>query len=148
MSATTVEMPTVLPPTPPSDPQGRSLIFHPALVQIGYAVCGDGPPLVLVHGAFSDNRTNWSKVMPHFEPHFTVFAIARRGRGATNATSGHRLEDERDDVAELIRQIGAPVALLAPPARTSTTTARSSSACRSAFFAIASLSGAPPSQPA
>jgi pimeloyl-ACP methyl ester carboxylesterase len=51
-------------------------------------------------------------VKPLFEPHFTVFAIARRGRGATEATSGHLLEDERDDVAELIRRIGAPVALV------------------------------------
>jgi pimeloyl-ACP methyl ester carboxylesterase len=75
-------------------------------------VYGNGPPLVLVPGAFSDHRSNWAYVRPLLEPHFTVFAVARRGRGRTDATSGHSLEDECGDVAELLRRIGAPAALL------------------------------------
>ena len=31
---------------------------------------GAGPPLVLVHGAFSDHRTNWEGVKPLFEKQF------------------------------------------------------------------------------
>ncbi|MGH9322209.1 MAG: alpha/beta fold hydrolase [Vicinamibacteria bacterium] len=43
---------------------------------------------------------------------FTVYAIARRGRGETDATVGHTLEDEVRDVAAVIRAIGEPVFLL------------------------------------
>ena len=80
MPANTVEMPDVLSPNAAGDPQGRNLI-SPSGVRIGYEVYGNGPPLVLVHGAFSDHRTNWAYVRPLLEPHFTVFAVARRGRG-------------------------------------------------------------------
>ena len=52
---------------------------------------GSGPTLVLVHGAFSDHVTNWEFVLPLLENQFTIFAIARRGRGETDATMGHSL---------------------------------------------------------
>jgi alpha-beta hydrolase superfamily lysophospholipase len=73
--------------------------------------------LVLVHGSFGDHRTNWEFVKPLFEKQFTVYAIARRGRGETNATQGHRLEDESSDVMAVIRSIGEPVFLSARPTR-------------------------------
>ena len=75
-------------------------------------VYGSGPPLVLVHGAFSDHHTNWEFVKPLFEARFTVYAVARRGRGETAVTEGHSLEDEGHDVVSLIRMIGEPVFLL------------------------------------
>ena len=53
---------------------------------VSYSVEGSGPPLVLVHGAFSDHATNWTYVAPLFQRWFTVYAVARRGRGATDAT--------------------------------------------------------------
>jgi pimeloyl-ACP methyl ester carboxylesterase len=65
-----------------------------------------------VHGAFSDHQTNWEFVKPLFEPQFTVYAIARRGRGETAATEGHSLEDESRDVVTVIQSIGEPVFLL------------------------------------
>lgn len=73
---------------------------------------GSGPPLVLVHGAFSDHVTNWEFVMPMLTGAFTVFAIARRGRGETDRTAGHRVEGEADDVAAVIEAAGEPVYLL------------------------------------
>jgi pimeloyl-ACP methyl ester carboxylesterase len=79
---------------------------------VSYTVDGSGPPLVLVHGGFSDHATNWTFVTPLFRDRFTVYAIARRGRGATDATVGHRLEDEARDVVDLVRSIGTPVHLL------------------------------------
>ena len=79
---------------------------------VSYTVAGNGPPLVLVHGAFSDHETNWAFVAPLFQQRFTVYAIARRGRGATDATEGHTLEEEAQDVADLVRAIGTPVSLL------------------------------------
>jgi len=81
-------------------------------VGISYETYGAGPSLVLVHGAFSDHRTNWELVKPLFERRFTVYALARRGRGLTDATEGHSLEDEARDVVAVIRSIGQPVFLL------------------------------------
>src|SRR5215831_5264226 len=73
---------------------------------------GSGPPLVLVHGAFSDHHTNWEFVKPILRDRLTVYSIARRGRGETDATEGHRLEDEVSDLVALIRSVREPVFLL------------------------------------
>lgn len=81
-------------------------------VSVSYDEYGAGPPLVLVHGAFSDHLTNWEFVRPLFEKRFTVYAMARRGRGETDATDGHSLEDESRDVVAMIGSIGEPVFLL------------------------------------
>jgi pimeloyl-ACP methyl ester carboxylesterase len=43
---------------------------------------------------------------------FTVYVIARRGRGETDATEGHSVEDESSDVVAVIQSIGEPVFLL------------------------------------
>lgn len=87
-------------------------VISPAGVTVSYERYGNGPPLVLIHGAFSDHDTNWELVKPMLESQFTVYAIARRGRGETDATTGHRLEDEAADAAAVIASIGAPVFLL------------------------------------
>ena len=81
-------------------------------VGVSYDRYGAGPSLVLVHGAFSDHRTNWERVKPLLERQFTVYAMARRGRGETEATGGHRLEEEAGDVVALIQAIEGPVFLL------------------------------------
>lgn len=81
-------------------------------ISVSYERYGSGPPLVLVHGGFSDHRTNWELVKPLLEKEFTVYAVARRGRGETDATQGHGLVDEGMDVASVIRSIGEPVFLL------------------------------------
>lgn len=79
---------------------------------LSYDKTGSGPPLVLVHGAFSDHHTNWEFVKPSLAARFTVYAIARRGRGQTDATHEHTLEDESRDVAALMQEVGEPVFLL------------------------------------
>jgi pimeloyl-ACP methyl ester carboxylesterase len=84
----------------------------PAGVTVSYDRYGSGPPLVLVHGGFSDHRTNWELVKPLFERQFTVHAMARRGRGETDTTEGHSLEDEGRDAAAIIEAAGEPVFLL------------------------------------
>ena len=73
---------------------------------------GSGPPLVLVHGGFSDHDTNWELVKPLLEERFTVYAVARRGRGETAATETHSLEDEAGDVAAVVEAVGQPAFLL------------------------------------
>jgi pimeloyl-ACP methyl ester carboxylesterase len=87
-------------------------ITSPAGVTISYDKSGSGPALVLVHGAFSDHHTNWEFVKPILRERFTLYAIARRGRGETDATEGHSLEDEARDVVALIEAVGEPVFLL------------------------------------
>ena len=87
-------------------------IASPTGATISYDKRGSGPPLVLVHGSFSDHDTNWALVMPLLTQRFTVHAVARRGRGETDATEGHGIEDEGRDVAALVEAIGAPVFLL------------------------------------
>ena len=106
------DLPLSARPGKPTLAPGANSLVTPSGVRIGYQVWGEGPPLVLVHGCFSDHRTNWMYVKPFLEPHVTSYAIARRGRGMTDATSGQSVEDEMADVAALIRQIGAPVFLL------------------------------------
>jgi pimeloyl-ACP methyl ester carboxylesterase len=81
-------------------------------VRVSYDRYGTGPPLVLVHGGFSDHRTNWELAKPRLEARFTVSAMARRGRGETDATEGHTLEEEGRDVVSVIQEIGVPVFLL------------------------------------
>jgi pimeloyl-ACP methyl ester carboxylesterase len=87
-------------------------IPSPAGATVSYDMYGSGPSLVLVHGAFSDHKTNWEFVKPLFEKRFTVYAIARRGRGETDRTEGHSLEDESRDVVAVIQSIVEPVFLL------------------------------------
>jgi pimeloyl-ACP methyl ester carboxylesterase len=109
MSASTARSPAVQ--GAPSEPNAFSLL-NPAGVRISCETWGEGPPLVLLHGAFSDHRTNWDAVKPHLAPHFSFFALARRGRGETEATTGHAIEDEVEDAVALIRRIDAPLFLL------------------------------------
>jgi pimeloyl-ACP methyl ester carboxylesterase len=73
---------------------------------------GSGPPLVLVHGSFSDHETNWQEVAPLLADRFTVTAVARRGRGATSVTAGHGVANEAADIAAVLQHIGEPVFLL------------------------------------
>lgn len=87
-------------------------VITPSGGRICFETYGAGPPLVLVHGAFSDHRTNWTHVSPLLAPHFTVLAVARRGRGQTDAATARTLEDEFRDVAAVIREVGRPVFLL------------------------------------
>jgi pimeloyl-ACP methyl ester carboxylesterase len=87
-------------------------LTSPDGVTVSYEKYGSGPPLVLVHGGFSDHTTNWQFVKPLFEKQFTVYAISRRGRGETDVTEGHSLEDESRDVMAVVQSVGEPVFLL------------------------------------
>ncbi len=49
---------------------------------------------------------------PILQEQFTVHAIARRGRGETDRTEGHSLEDEVGDVIAVIQAVDLPVFLL------------------------------------
>src|SRR3712207_301123 len=78
---------------------------------IGYERSGEGPPLVLVHGATSDRR-RWAPILPALEKRFTVYAVDRRGRGASGDAQTYAIEREFEDIAAVVDAIGGPVDLI------------------------------------
>lgn len=79
---------------------------------IAYWRSGQGPALVLVHGTTADH-TRWATVLPLLEPHVTVYAMDRRGRGASGDTARYSLAEEACDVAAVVDTVadatGGPV---------------------------------------
>jgi pimeloyl-ACP methyl ester carboxylesterase len=78
---------------------------------IAYAKSGSGPALVLVHGTTADHA-RWAPILPSLEKKFTVYAIDRRGRGASGDAATYAIEREFEDVAAVVDSIGGPVRLL------------------------------------
>lgn len=74
--------------------------------KIGYFTSGQGRPLLLVHGGLGDH-TRWDVLRPYLEPHFTVHAMDRRGRGASGDGHAYALDREYEDVATVIDAIAA-----------------------------------------
>lgn len=79
--------------------------------RISYYRGGSGPPLVLVHGT-SGVYTRWAPVFPGLEEHVTVYAIDRRGRGASGDSPDYAIEREYEDVVAVVAAIAEPVHLL------------------------------------
>lgn len=87
-------------------------VAAPSGITLSYDSYGSGPTLVLVHGSFDNHHTNWLRVRPLLAERFSVYAVDRRGRGETDATEGHGVEDEARDIAALIQSIDEPAFLL------------------------------------
>ena len=70
------------------------------------------PPLLLVHGATADHTT-WRAVGPAFAATRDVFAIDRRGRGASGDAPDYAIEREYEDVAvaseAIAGRLGGPI---------------------------------------
>ena len=77
---------------------------------IAYERSGTGPPLVLVHGALGDHNA-WFALVPLLAPHFTLYTIDRRGRGASGDTPPYAVEREVEDIIAVVDTIGEPAAL-------------------------------------
>jgi pimeloyl-ACP methyl ester carboxylesterase len=73
---------------------------------------GDGPELLLVHGATADHTTTWRLVIADLERHFTVYAMDRRGRGGSEDSVHYDLQREAEDIAAVVDSIGEPVNVL------------------------------------
>jgi pimeloyl-ACP methyl ester carboxylesterase len=94
----------------PEEPDRR--IIAPDGVPIARFRSGDGPPLVLVHGATADHTT-WRTSGPLLAAHHTLHAIDRRGRGASGDGAAGRtyaIEREFDDLAAVVDAIAAETA--------------------------------------
>ncbi|HEU5103695.1 MAG TPA: alpha/beta hydrolase [Roseiflexaceae bacterium] len=86
-------------------------ILSPDGVRIGYQRSGTGLPLVLVHGV-GGTAARWAPVLPALTQHFRVFALDRRGRGASGDAPSYAIEREVEDIVALVDSIGEPVNLL------------------------------------
>lgn len=73
---------------------------------------GQGPPLLLVHGATADHTTTWRFVRAELERRFTAYSMDRRGRGGSGDSGSYALEREAEDVASIVDFIGAPTRVL------------------------------------
>lgn len=71
---------------------------------------GAGPALIAVHGTAADHMA-WVRVTPLLARHFTVYAMDRRGRGASGDALEYSLEREFADVAAVVEGIGQSVHL-------------------------------------
>ncbi len=72
--------------------------------EIAFFTSGDGPPLVLVHGAPADH-TRWLPLLPYLEPHATVHAIDRRGRGGSGDAEIYDIGREHEDIAAVVDHV-------------------------------------------
>ncbi len=83
--------------------------------EISVFVSGTGRPLVAVHGTTSDHNA-WRFVRPLLEPHLTLYAMDRRGRGRSGDAEPYSLDAEYADVAAVVdaaaAAYGSPVDLL------------------------------------
>jgi pimeloyl-ACP methyl ester carboxylesterase len=86
-------------------------VTAPDGVWLACDVAGEGPPLVMVHGAGS-GRWSFDLVRPHLEPQFTVWALDRRGRGDSGDGDDYSLEREFEDVEAVVREAGPEDTLL------------------------------------
>jgi len=88
----------------------RSVDGTPLKVWVG----GSGPPIVLVHGSFTDH-TAWTVPSAQLQEHFTTFAMDRRGFGASGDGSEYSIERDFEDVAAVVAAVagrsGRPVVL-------------------------------------
>jgi pimeloyl-ACP methyl ester carboxylesterase len=67
---------------------------------------GEGPPVILVHGAAADHTT-WRTSGPLLARHYTTWAIDRRGRAASGDTLPYAIEREFEDVAAVAEAAAA-----------------------------------------
>jgi pimeloyl-ACP methyl ester carboxylesterase len=75
---------------------------------IAFESVGQGPPLILIGGAFSDRRfrTAGTPLAAALAPRFTVFSYDRRGRGDSQDTPPWAIDREVEDLKALIDVAG------------------------------------------
>jgi pimeloyl-ACP methyl ester carboxylesterase len=73
--------------------------------EIAFERTGDGPPLILVGGAFAD-RQGGAELAAVLAPRFTSVAYDRRGRGDSGDAPDYAVQREVEDIAALIEANG------------------------------------------
>jgi pimeloyl-ACP methyl ester carboxylesterase len=84
----------------------RGTARSPDGTPIAWFRSGTGPPIVLVHGATADH-TAWRTAGPLLASTHTLYAIDRRGRGASGDTEPYAIAREYEDVATVVDAVAA-----------------------------------------
>ena len=84
----------------------RGTTRSPDGTEIAWFRSGMGPPVVLVHGATADH-TAWRTAGPLLAATHTLYAIDRRGRGASGDTEPYAIAREYEDVAAVVDAVAA-----------------------------------------
>ena len=74
------------------------------VIALEYELTGQGEPLVLVHGSWSD-RDNWLPVIPGLARSRSVLAYSRRGHGFSGRDLEATRYDHEEDLASLIERM-------------------------------------------
>jgi pimeloyl-ACP methyl ester carboxylesterase len=70
----------------------------------------NGPPVILIGGAFND-RTTVAALAAILAPHLTAVTYDRRGRGASGDRPTYSVEAEIDDLHSVINRVGGSASL-------------------------------------
>jgi pimeloyl-ACP methyl ester carboxylesterase len=79
--------------------------------EIAGRVVGQGPPLVLLHGASYCGETAFDELLPHLTDHYTCFLPSTRGRGLSADSDDFANERLFEDVLAFVDSLGQPVPL-------------------------------------
>ena len=79
--------------------------------EIAGRVVGQGPPLVLLHGALYCGETAYDELIPHLTDHFTCLLPSTRGRGLSADSEDFSSERLFEDAVAFLDSIGEPVPL-------------------------------------
>ena len=73
---------------------------------------GEGPSLLLVHGA-SGSHLSYARLVPRLASSMTTFALDRRGYGSSGDQAEHSVAREAEDIAAVIDALPSPVYVFA-----------------------------------
>lgn len=80
--------------------------------KIAYKSTGDGPPIVLLNGAFRDH-TIFDALVPELAPHCTTYVYDRRGRGESGDSPAYAVGREIEDLEAVINEAGGQAVVFA-----------------------------------
>ncbi len=79
---------------------------------IAYEKTGHGIPLLVIHGDYVDHG-QWHTALPFLAQDFAVYAMDRRGHGASDPyRAGHTLERDAEDALALLQTIHEPAYII------------------------------------
>ncbi|MEO6504182.1 MAG: alpha/beta hydrolase [Jatrophihabitantaceae bacterium] len=78
--------------------------------KIAYEKVGDGPPVIIVGGAFHD-RNAGAGLARALSSHFTVVTYDRRGRGDSGDSASYSVAQEIEDLGAVISEVGGSACL-------------------------------------
>jgi pimeloyl-ACP methyl ester carboxylesterase len=98
----------VLPPTPAPLPSEHSGHVDANGISIYYAIYGQGPPVILLHGGLV-NSDWWGNQIPALAAHHTVIVMDSRGHGRSSRDARPYSYDlMADDVVALLDALSCP----------------------------------------